>query len=241
MSFKLKKSLSSIFLIGILVIFVFVSAGSVLADEKRESSLREQTAVDVNHMDTIDKIWEYIGNHVRPDIFASLHIDREEDLNGVIVLSFTEEIEEETKEEIESLRGEGSTIVFRIVPYTEKQLMEKQREIDALVFGEDNIFSEKGITVQHTSPDIINSKVQIGITPFNDETVGIVNDYFNDDMISVVEGFEAQLLIGSVDGDLGEEDSNLAEATIDAPLLLEEQSSEGFFQRLWNWLAGLFR
>ncbi|MCD8508779.1 MAG: hypothetical protein LRY73_02030 [Bacillus sp. (in: Bacteria)] len=236
---QINKNLGIFFLIGILVTVLLVFASSVGADENREITLREQSQVDVNHTETIDKIWSYLDTHVRPDIFASLHIDRETDPAGIIVLSFTEDIKPETQEELEEIAGDNSPISFRIVPYTEKQLLEKQREIDADVFG-DNSFTEQGITVHHTGPDIINSKVQIGISPFNKENSNFVHDYFDSDMISVVEGFEAQLLIGSVEGELGEEESDLMEATIDAPLLLEEGEPEGFFRRIWNWLIQLF-
>ncbi|MBU9713873.1 hypothetical protein [Evansella tamaricis] len=219
---------------------LFMFSNGVSADNNGktfEERLMEWEAegIDVNHTEAIENVREYISQMERRDTFASLHIDREERELGIIVLSFTEEVSPIVVEEIEAIVEDPAQVSFRVVSFTEQELIEKQREIDGVVFGDE--FAEKeGISVFHTATDIINNKVEIGISPFNEETVETMETYFGTDMIRVVEGQQAQLLIGedasnSLEGDaVGEEAS------------LEHQGDkQGLFSRLLNWLRSLFR
>lgn len=175
---------------------LMLNINSAAADS--ESPLEEirldekETGDDRNHTETISKIQAYIDEHV-PDTFASLHIDREENPSGKVVLSFTEEISPEVKEEIKALANDPDEVSFRLVPYTEDELLLKQSEVDKAIFG-DKVFQDERFSVSHTSTDIINHKVEIGILPFNEEAAQQVKDYFGDEMIQVVAGHEAQTL-----------------------------------------------
>ncbi|MDQ0256750.1 hypothetical protein J2S74_004172 [Evansella vedderi] len=227
--------------LGLIIGFSFLYNTTVFSEEGEKVRLEErileweEAGIDPNHTETIEEIRSYLERHIAPGIFASLHIDRDERDLGVIVLSFTEDISGETKREIEALVEEPSEVAFRVVKFTEEQLREKQREIDSTVF-EQNVFESEGITVHHTSPDIINSKVEIGISPFNDGTAQFVYDYFGDEMINVVQGYEVQLLIreGKPAGDAVETEEAMT-VTVAA-----SNESTGFFTRIWNWFLGLF-
>lgn len=175
----------------------------------------------------IEKIHDYIDKNIDKEIFASLHIDRDEDPRGKIVLSFTEEITDEMKGELNALTDGTVELIFRLVPLREEQLVEKQREVDELVFRE-KVFANKGIDVNHTSVDIIDSKVEIGIFPFTEETKKVVEDYFDDEMIEVVEGAASYLLM-SYDQNNDENGENNLEV---------EKTS--FFQKVLDWFRSLF-
>lgn len=178
----------------------------------------EEAGIDLNHTDEIEKIRIYIDEYAS-DTFSSLHINREEKPLGVIVLSFTEEPPAEIKKGIDALVEDPTEISFRVVPYTEEELMDKQSEIDKAVFVE-KIFQDKGISVYHTSTDILNNKVEIGISPFNEETVQEVRDYFGDELIQVVEGHEAQTLIEETES--------------------ADEAKKGFFAKILSFFSSLF-
>ncbi|MBU9720082.1 MULTISPECIES: hypothetical protein [Bacillaceae] len=191
-----------------------------------------------------------------PSQFASLHLDYEQNPAGTIILSFTVEPSDEVKKEIEALVADDpGDVAFRVVPYTEKELMEKQREIDHAVF-EENVLEDKGISVYYTSPDIINSRVEVGISPFNEETVAVIHELFGDEMVEVVEGQQPQLLIG--DDAIGNKEMAVVEDPVlqdalddeveiqimssDSELDVMDSGEEpGFFARIWNWFIGLFQ
>lgn len=187
----------------------------------------EESDVDFNHIEVIEKINQYVEEHVDDDMFASLHIDRMENPKGKIVLSFTEEPTEQMKEELTALADGSVELVFRVVPYTEEELMEKQNEINDAVFKE-KIFEDEGINVYFTSVDIIHNKVEIGIFPYTVETKTIVKEYFNDDMVEVVKGDEVQLLIDKGDGDDEKIEKN------------DKEEKVNFLHKIINWLRNLF-
>lgn len=235
------KKVCTVFLTGTLLSSSLLFSGQVLASEERGKNLEqlimewEEAGIDSNHFETIEKIRDYIAQNVDDSTFASLHIDREDQPLGIIVLSFTKEISLDVRTEIEALVEEPAKVRFRIVNYTEHQLAEKQREIGIAIFEED-VFKEDGITVYHVGTDIINNKVEIGISPFNDQTAQIVNDYFGNDLILVVEGLEIQLLTGDGKSDTEESDSKVMPISIEA-----EGQQKSFFSRILEWFMGLFK
>lgn len=171
---------------------------------------------------------------MEPGIFASLHIDREEHLSGVIVLSFTKELSADVKKEILALVEDPAKVEFRVVQYTEEQLMKKQKEIDTAVF-ENEVFKGEEVSVYHTSSDIINNKVEVGISPYNDATKQLIFDHFGSEMVTVVEGQQMDLLTLEDSSTSTEEADNT-----DVSLELEvEGQQRGIFTKFWNWLRGL--
>jgi hypothetical protein len=189
----------------------------------------EEAGIDANHTETIERIRSYVEQKMVPGTFASLHIDREEKPLGVIVLSFTNEVDSKYKQEIEALVKEPAEVSFRVVTYTEAQLLEKQAEIDHAVFEKD-VLGKEGITVYHTSSDIINNKVEIGISPFNDENTQTVYDYFGEDMVNVVEGQQAVLETDSPEA----ENQPKEEQNID-------KEKVSIFEKLIHFINRLFR
>lgn len=233
------KKTCALFLTGTIIISGLSYSGQVLAnDEKqnREQQLMEwdKAGIDINYTEEIEGIHRYVSNKLEPGTFASLHIDREEHLSGVIVLSFTNELTAEMKDEIRALVEKPEKVEFRVVKYTEDQLMKKQQEIDIAIF-ENEVFKDEGISVYHTSSDIINNKVEVGISPFNDTTTQLILDQFGDEMVTVVEGQQMELQTTQnsppvIDG----EDHTVTTLNIE-----DEGKQQGIFAKFWNWLVGL--
>lgn len=229
---------SSKLLIVLSIITLFILfTGQTFADDNADKSFEEllmeweEEGIDANHTDAIDKIRNYLHANVASNIFSSLHIEREERPLGVIVLSFTEEISEDMKNDIASLVEEPAKVDFRVVEYSEEQLNTFQDEVNSAAF-ENKVFEDEGITVHHTSTNIFTNKMEIGISPYTEENIKVVYDYFDNDMLDVVEGFEAQTLTEASDDAIDTEDA----------LAVDEEpvANVGFFTRIWNWLVGLF-
>lgn len=234
------KKVCTLFLTGT-VLSSSLLFGQVSATDNEGKNLEqlimewEEAGIDSNHFETIEKIRNYITKNVDDATFASLHIDRDDQPLGIIVLSFTKEISLDMKKEIEALVEEPAMVSFRVVEYTEDQLMEKQREIDLAIFEKD-VLKNEGITVYHTRTDIINNKVEIGISPFNDTTAQSVYDKFETDMISVVEGHEVQLLTGELKSDIQEADHSVVPISIE-----DEGQHKGFLSKILEWIMQLFK
>ncbi len=221
------------------------SANTEPNQSEREKLLVEtnEEGVDINHYETIEKLRDYIKNNVNDGSFASLHIDREEALTGVIVLSFTKELSQNMKEEMNALVEKPTEVTFRVVDFTEDELIEKQREIDIASF-EESVFEAKGISVYHTSTDVINNKINIGISPFNAETAQVIYDYFDSDMIKVEEGQQVHTLI-----DVATEETEASEDVQETPkevttISLDDAATDdkpGFFSKIWSWLTQWFK
>lgn len=195
---KLQKELNILrnFMSTMLVFLLILYSGQTIFAADKAKALNQQikewekSGIDFNHTEVIKKIRSYI-ERMEPATFASLHIEREEKPLGIIVLSFTEEINPQIREDIQALVEQPAEVSFRVVKYTEEELMERQSEIDKAIF-EEKTLEKEGISVTHTSTDIIKNKVEIGILPYNDKTMKIVNDHFNENMIRIVAGVQAE-------------------------------------------------
>ena len=149
-----------------------------------------------DYKNSIAEIQEYINENIHEDLYASLHIDRNESGKEIVVLSFTQEIEASKKNDILALADDPSLIIFRTVDFSEKELFQKQREIDASWKS----LAEKGINVYTSSINVFINRVEIGVDPLNEETIAELNQRYGSEMIEVVQGYEVHLL-----GDAGEE------------------------------------
>ncbi|GAA0379111.1 hypothetical protein [Bacillus horti] len=244
------KKVHTLLIAGTLLGSTVLTGGHALANEEKsfEELLVEWEAagLDTNHTEAIEKIKAYVEQNIEPGVFASLHIDREQDPFGVVVLSFTKELSEAQKEEIAKLAEEPSEISIRVVEYTEQELNAKQAEIDKAVF-EEGALKDLGITVYHTGTDIINNKVELGIDPFNEANVKAVKDYFgNPDYLNVVEGHQAHTLESSVNAGEATEDAEQAvpiSAEVDVMPIsaVDEAEKQGFFAKIWAWFSGIFK
>lgn len=172
-------------------------------------------------------IQAYINENLQ-DIFASLHL---EDQNGQkIVLSFSEEIEKSQKDELLALAEDPSALVFRTVDYCENDLNQKMAEINQLWSS----LESEGIKIYHTAINVFINRVEIGIDPFNEDTVLKVEQAFGSDMIKVVQGHQAQLLSNNAELMITEDDA----AAVDAAAV---SGKSGFLQRLVNFFKSLFK
>ena len=180
-----------------------------------------------DEMNAIPEIQSYIYSNI-PDIFASLHIEYDKNDRPILILSFTEEVAPKHKEAILALATNPELIVFRLVDFTEQQLLAKQAEVDA---AWDRLLAE-GIKVHHTSVNVFINRVEIGIEPFNNENIAKIHEAFGSEMIEVVEGQEIHLL-ASADG---------AEAFTALEGASEQAASEniGFFQRIAQFFKNIF-
>lgn len=225
----MKKTLFLYVLLCFLMMTVMANPVFAIAKvDDRQIVEWEEDGIDINHTTVIEKINNYIDEKVDKTIFASLHIDREEDPKGKIVPSFTEEPSESVKSELNALTEGTVELIFRVVAYTEEELMKKQAEIDKAVF-ENKVFEDKGIEVYHTGVNVITNKLEIGIAPFTEENVKFVRDYFNDEKIDVVEGLKIQLLT-----------SENKDASDEASEKLEEENNN-FFKKIIDWFRNLFK
>ncbi|MFV8827787.1 hypothetical protein [Alkalihalobacterium sp. APHAB7] len=222
-------------LTGTIITSCFLSTTFATANENQDQTIErimaevEESGIDINHTESIERVRNYIMEHVDRKLFSSLHIDRDEDPLGTIVLSFTTDLPPKMKDDLMSLVEEPTKLSFRVVSYTQDELIEKQKSVDQSVFQE-KVFETEGINVYYTSPDIINNKVEIGIAPFNEQTAQLVYKYFGPEMINVVEANEVHILTedtASTKGitPYGDEDRD---------------KKDGFFSSIWNWIRGLF-
>ena len=199
---KIKKSIVSIGMATVLLVSpmtAFAQNAEPNAFTKHVMEWEEQ-GIDANHTEVRNAVLDYIEQHIEPGVFASLHIDREERPLGILVYSFTEPISEEHQQAMRELVSEPAKIAFREVTYTEDELIEKQREVDA------QVFELEDITVYHTSLDIIGNQIEIGVEEPTEEVVQKLHELFGEEMISVVQGMQATLL-----GDSGDDSSGAAE------------------------------
>ncbi|MGN8648019.1 hypothetical protein ACTNEO_18290 [Gracilibacillus sp. HCP3S3_G5_1] len=205
----------------------------VLADAEVEELERSMIELeeDVNHTETIEKAQQYIEEYLA-DRFAGLYIDREGQLSGVVVLMFTEPIAEEHQQALEGFAEQPEDIKIREVDYTEDQLIEKQKEIDDAGFEYDNF------TIYHTSIDIINGKVVIGIDALNEDNRQFLYDKYGEELVEIVEGEQATTLeMTTFEADM----ENDIEVTTQQELQEEEQEEErNFFQKIIDTIKGWF-
>ncbi|OIJ15576.1 hypothetical protein BKP35_00850 [Anaerobacillus arseniciselenatis] len=244
------KKFGKVILAGALVSTSILFSAQALANNELNQEEREKLLVeineegdDINHYETIEKLRNYIEDNVNDGSFASLHIDREEALTGTVVLSFTKELSPTIKDEIKALVEEPAKVSFRVVDYTEDELIEKQREINLAAF-EETVFEAKGISVYHTSTDVINNRINIGISPFNAETAQVIYDYFDSNMIKVEEGQQVRTLM-----DVATEEAEATEEASDTSkevttISLDDAATDdkpGFFSKILNWLTQWFK
>jgi hypothetical protein len=250
----MKQSIKHMFKVSLLTVcamLLFVS--SAFAAEITPEMLErwEKEGIDVNHMETIEKLRAYLAENIDQSMFAGLYIDREEVLTGTIVLAFTEELSAETKAELEALVQPPALLKIRTVTFTEEELLAKQREIDTAVFGEyiggdpldldsefvvaENPFQEYGFEVTNTGVDVIHNRVEIGILPYTSENAEIVYDMFGREMIHVVEGARFELLYDGFASD------SASAGTAEAVTPIAAEANQGsLFERVVSWLKQLF-
>lgn len=201
----------------------------------------------------VEKVQQYVAEQIDPDLFAGVHIDWVDE-KPVIVLSVTQSLDQKQEKELMAL-AEKEQLKIRIVDYSEKELMQKQQEIDV------NAFEDQGVKIWYTGINVWTNRVEVGIEPFNEETAELVYDKYGRDMITVVEGHEAIPLAGDLPVSSNDEavtssssDQNLPSsqtvATADGrePAPLEEGTppteQTPIFQRIWqtifSWFKGIF-
>jgi hypothetical protein len=72
-------------------------------------------------------------------------------------------------------------------------MIEKQKEVDKIVFEEKKQeLVDKGITVTYTAP--LDKSIEIGVQPYNKETINYFNELFGKDTVTVVDGQQAVTL-----------------------------------------------
>lgn len=193
----------------------------------------EEQGIDPNHMDVIDAIRSYLDAHIDDDVFAGLHIDREEKELGIVVLSFTEDIGEEHKQALKAMETEHTEIRIREVDYSEQELKSKQAEIDF------DAFEHEGITIYHTGIDVISNRVEIGISPYSEENAEKVYERYGRDMIQVVEGEAATTEAGVNTAGKADVEQDDAES-IGNEVEDDKNAFQKFFSTIIQWFSKLF-
>ena len=180
-----------------------------------------------DQMNSIPEIQSYIEANLS-DIFASLHIDYDASGREKIVLSFTEEVSPKHKEAILALADDPEAVVFRLVDFTEKQLLAKQAEINAAW----NSLLAEGIKVHYTGINVFINRVEVGIEPFTEENVARIHELFGSEMVKVLEGQEIRALAmeNGVEPVMAPENDS-AQSVPEKP---------GFFQRIVQFFKSIF-
>ena len=231
-------------LITLLIVFLFIFNVPVYAADK----VIDRGLVDPDqpvssqapdYINSIDDIQAYIYENIR-DSFASLHIDRDNKGQEIVVLSFASELSPSHKQAIQALADNPELIVFRLVDFTEQQLAEKQREI-SLAWDS---FEGEGIKIHHTGVNVFNNRVEIGIEPFNKESIAKIHKAFGSEMVEVVEGHEIHLLAqpDGAEPALAPEGAAVDSIAQDNIALDADSNSEkvGFFQRIAAFFKSIF-
>lgn len=199
-----------------------------LIDDGRQLPISDGTGSGLeppDYKNSIREIQAYINENISDDIYASLHIDRDTEGKEIVVLSFTQAIQGSQKDDILSLADNPSIIDFRIVDYSEKELTKKQREIADSWDG----LGAEGIKIYHTGINVFTNRVEIGVDPYNEDTITKLHQAFGSEMIDVVQGYEVQLL-----GDMN--DAARMEATNE----VVADNSPNLFQRIVNFFKSVF-
>ncbi len=218
--------------VTIAVVLAVFPAG-VLADEDDSFTNQieewEEQGIDPNHTEVIDEIRAYISEHIEDDVFSSLHIDRDKSDLGVIVLSFTEELNSEHEAEMKQLVTEPAEVEIRYVEFSEEELMSKQQEIDS------NGFEYDRFTIHFTGVDVTENAVKVGIEPYNEENSQVIYDQYGSEMVNVVEGEQPVLLDDSSENMAGDVSSETIEATEN-----DRNFIQNIFHSVKNWFSNLF-
>jgi hypothetical protein len=78
------------------------------------------------------------------------------------------------------------------------QILQKQKEIDTYIFEQHaGELAEKGISVTHTAP--LENKVEIGVLPYNEETISYFHGIFGEENITIVDGQMAVTMVTTTD------------------------------------------
>ncbi|MFJ5714837.1 hypothetical protein [Neobacillus sp. NPDC093127] len=66
-------------------------------------------------------------------------------------------------------------------------MLEKQKEVDKIIFEDKKEeLADKGITVTHTAP--LENTIEIGVQPYNEETIQYIIEFFGEKNVTVVDG-----------------------------------------------------
>ncbi|MEW6698737.1 MAG: hypothetical protein AB1341_15590 [Bacillota bacterium] len=163
-----------------------------MRDEPR-AQWADDTPISDSDLDFINfsmDLQSYLEQNNFGDVFASMHIDREQNGSEIMILSFTKELTRDKQDEIRALASNPDSILFRVVKYSEKELAQKQMEIDQAW----KALEKEGIKIFHSGVNVFINKVEVGIGPYNENSAEKVYQRFGRDMIQVIEGHEAKLL-----------------------------------------------
>jgi len=190
-----------------------------------------------DYANSINEIHDYVYKHLH-DIFASLHIERDDEGREKIILSVVTDVSPSHKDAILALAKNPELVVFRVVDFTEQQLAQKQREIE---LARDSLIKE-GIKIHHTGINVFINRVEIGIEPYNKESITKIHKILGSEMIEVVQGHEIIPLTDGAEPAPALENAterNIAQDSIAFEAVAETEKS-GFFQRLASFFKSIF-
>lgn len=94
------------------------------------------------------------------------------------------------------------SIAVEAAPDYDPKVMEKQSQIDTLLFEEHKgEFEKKGFSITHTAPHF-DGYVEVGITPYSQENADYLYEILGRDMVKVVEGQQAVTMELAADSEL---------------------------------------
>lgn len=190
-----------------------------------------------DYKNSIDDIQTYIYENLG-ETFASLHIDRDDKGRERVILSFVAEVSPSHKEAIKAIADNPELIVFHLVDFTEQQLAEKQKEIDSAWES----LKTEGIKIHQTGVNVFINRVEIGIEPYNKDSIAKIHEFFGSEMVEVVEGHEVHLLADGAEPALAPEGAAEESISQDNFALDASATDEkiGFFQRIALFFKAIF-
>ncbi|MFF2445746.1 hypothetical protein ACFVSW_01500 [Neobacillus sp. NPDC058068] len=73
-------------------------------------------------------------------------------------------------------------------------MLEKQKEVDKIIFEDKkDELADKGITVTHTAP--LENTIEIGVQPYNEETIHYLIEFFGEKNVTVVDGGQQPVIM----------------------------------------------
>ncbi|MBM7543011.1 hypothetical protein [Amphibacillus cookii] len=206
------------------LIVTILSPSVIIASEvdldQRFESIEYDFTIDDPNKEILEEIQSYIDQHL-DEAFETMYLDWTEDDQSIYTFLFSEPLTEKDLAELFERSGDLSA-QFVEVDYTQKDLEEKQLEIEA------EGFEYSDFTINFVGTDIRNGMVNVGIVPYTEENADKLYQQFGDERVNVEQGDAVSILPMTVDQ---EEDE-----TEIMPISAEETADQelNWFKSLWQ-------
>ncbi|WP_017473422.1 hypothetical protein [Amphibacillus jilinensis] len=215
----MKKAIVTYSIIVIILFPTMLSASEDDLDE-RFDSIEYDFTIDDPNQEKLEDIQSYIDSHLA-EAFETMYLDWTEDDQNIYTFLFSKPLSENDLDELSNLSGDALA-QFLEIDYTQKDLDEKQAEIEAAGFE----YSD--FSINFVGTDIRNGVVNVGIVPYTEEHAAQLYQQFGEEFVHVEQG-DAFSILPMVDDQEGE-DVETTTSSVEEPA--EQQLN--WFQRIWQ-------